>query len=313
MYRSFDKPLRMNRARVHRRARAGFVKTFALIVSVMAATCPAWCTRLITDERGVTVKLPDHVARVISLTPSITNTIYALGGGSQLVGITDYTEFPAEAKQKPTIGDILHPSVERIAAFHPDVVIALDTLNSPDTIRSLERIGIPVFCVSGQDLAGLYRSIASIGRVLGRDKEAEGLTANLHARLQKIRDQASRGTHPKVLLLLSVDPCITAGHNAFISEMIAASGAQSVTDDIKQDWIHMNVEALLPRNPDFLVAMMDAPFAMKDLQSRPGWNRLDAVRRGRIIRLDNRLQVPGPVAFDGLEEFVRQLREAESK
>lgn len=312
MYRSFIKSLLVSRARLHRH---GWIRraTVSLVALLLLTTLPAWCSRVVADERGVTLTLPDHVARVISLTPSVTNTIYALGGGPQLVAVTDYTAYPPEAKQKPSIGDILHPSVERIAAFHPDVVIALDTLNSPDTIRSLERIGIKVFCVSGQDLAGLYRSITSIGRVLGREKEAEALSANLHAREQRVREQASRGPHPKVLLLLSVDPCITAGHKAFISEMIAASGALSVTDDVNQDWVRMSVEALLPRNPEFLVAMMDAPFALKDLQNRPGWNRLDAVRRGRIIHLDNRLQVPGPVAFDGLEAFVRQLREAESK
>jgi iron complex transport system substrate-binding protein len=284
-----------------------------LLAALFLAGClPAWCSRELKDETGRTVELPDHIARVISLTPSITNTIFALGGGSQLVAVTDYTAYPAEARQKPSVGDILHPSVERIAALHPDVVIALSTLNSPDTIRSLERIGVPVFLLVGQDLAGLYRSIDNIGRVLGRDKEAKALSLSLHAREQRIREQAVNGPHPKVLLLLSIDPCITAGNGAFISEMIAATGARSVTADVKQDWARMSIEALLPRNPDYLLALMDAPFELKDLRSRPGWNQLNAVRQGRIIRVDDRLQVPGPVAFDGLEELARELRKAEA-
>ena len=188
----------------------------------------------------------------------------------------------------------------------------MSTLNSPDTIKSLERIGIPVFLIEGRGLAGLYRSVESIGRVLGREKEAEALAADLHAREQRVRAQAN-GTRPSVLLVLSINPCITAGHGAFISELITAAGARSVTDDINQDWIRVGVESLLPRKPDYLLAMMDAPFGLKDLQSKPGWNQLEAVRRGRIIHVDDRLQVPGPVAFDGMEEFARQLRAAEAK
>ena len=290
------------------------VACFAVLceILVVLVAAPAWCSRVVTDETGRSVTLPDHVQRVVSLTPGITDTIYALGGASQLAAVTNYTSFPPEAKQKPSIGDILHPSVERIAALHPDVVIALSTLNSPDTIQSLERVGVPVFLLSSQDLAGIYRSIDLIAQVLGRQKEAQSLSASLRLREQRIRDEAKRSRHPSVLLLLSIDPFITAGHGAFISEMIAETGAQSVTADFKQDWVRMSVEAVLPRNPYYLLALMDAPFGLKDLQSRPGWSQLEAVRRGRIIRVDDRLQVPGPVAFDGLEEFARQLREAEA-
>jgi ABC-type Fe3+-hydroxamate transport system substrate-binding protein len=282
-----------------------------LLALLVCVATPGWASRVLKDETGRTVTLPDKVQRVISLTPSITNTIYSLGGASQVAAVTDYTQYPAEARKKPSVGDILHPSLERIASLRPDVVIALSTLNSPDTIRNLERIGIPVFLVSGQDLAGVYRAIDSIGRVLGREKEALALSADLHAREERVRTESTKTRHPRVLLLLSINPCITAGHAAFISQMISAAGAVSVTDHIKQDWIRVSVESLLPTKPDYLIALMDAPFDLKQLQSQPGWSQLDAVRLGRILRVDDRLQVPGPVAFDGLEEFARQLRAAE--
>jgi iron complex transport system substrate-binding protein len=286
----------------------------ACALLLVCASIPAWASRVLQDETGRNVTVPDRVQKGVSLTPSITNTIYSLGASSQLVAVTDYTQYPPEAaKQKPSVGDILHPSLERIAALKPDVVIAVATLNSPDTIKSLERIGIPVFLIDGRGLAGLYRSVESIGRVLGRAQEATALAADLHAREQRVRAAARGGSSPSVLLVLSINPCITAGRGAFIIELITAAGARSVTSHINQDWIRIGVESLLPRKPDYLLAMMDAPFGLKDLQSRPGWNQLEAVRRGRIIRVDDRLQVPGPVAFDGLEEFARQLRAAEAK
>jgi iron complex transport system substrate-binding protein len=283
------------------------------IALLLCFALPSFASRVLTDETGRKVTLPDHVQRVISLTPAITNTIFSLGGGSQLIAVTDYTTYPAEARQKPSVGNILHPSLERIVALHPDVVIAMSTLNSPETIQSLERVGIPVFLVAGQNLAGIYRSIDTIGQVLGREGDARALSANLRAREQRVRAESDKGTHPRVLLLLSISPCIIAGHGAFITEMIEAAGARSVTDDIKQDWVRVSVESMLPRSPDYLLALMDAPFGIKDLQSRPGWNQMEAVRRGHIIKIDDRLQVPGPIAFDGLEELARQLREAEER
>lgn len=290
----------------------GFLRS-ALSLALMFVSMQAFAARVLTDETGRRVTLPDHVAKVVALTPAISNTICAVGGESQLAAVTAYTQFPKEARNKPSVGDILHPSLERIAAIHPDVVIAMSTLNSPETIRGLERIGIPVYLVAGQDLAGLYRSIGSIGQVLGREREAQALSAQLHDREQRIRAQAkANGTGPRVLLLLSIDPCITAGRSAFVTEMITAAGVRSVTEDVKQDWIRMSAEALIARNPDYLLMLMDAPFSIDELRLRPGWSQLQAVRRGHVLHIDDRLQVPGPVAFDGLEEFARQLHAAEA-
>jgi ABC-type Fe3+-hydroxamate transport system substrate-binding protein len=270
-----------------------------------------FASRVLQDEEGRRVTLPDRVTRVISLTPSVTDTIYALGGATQLVAITDFTDYPPQAaREKPSIGDILRPSLERIFALHPDVVIAVSTLNSPDTISGLARIGIPVFLVHGRGLVGVYSSISSIGTVLGRSREAEELTRSLKAREQRVRAQAAGQKKVNVFLAVQLDPCITAGKGAFITELIEATGVKSVTDDIKQDWSRVSLEAILPRKPDFIIIMKSAQFGLKEMRERAGWRVLDAVRAGRLIRADDRLQIPGPVAFDGLEDLAQQLQTA---
>ncbi len=285
---------------------------FALVV--LASAMPSWARRVVTDEEGRTVTLPDQVQRVISLTPSITDTIYALGGAPQLIAITNYTFYPPQAaKEKPSVGDILSPSLEKIATLRPDVVIAVSTLNSPDTVKGLERMGIPIFLVRGRGLAGVYRTVQSVGLVLGRQREATAVVEQLRGREQRIRAEGQKARRPSVFLVVSIDPCITAGRGAFISEMIEAAGARSITGDLSQDWTRVSLEAMIPRNPDYLLMMMDAPFQLKDLRSRAGWSTMDAVKQGRIIHLDDRLQVPGPVAFDGLEQFAKQLRAAEGR
>ena len=288
---------------------ASSFRTLTWVTFLLLSTASA--SRTVQDETGRLVVLPDRVSRVVCLTPSVTDTIYALGAASEIVGITDYTQYPEQAsREKPSIGDIINPSLERIIALHPDVVIGQSTLNSPATIQGLERVGVPVFLVTGHGLAGVYISIASIGRALALEDQAADLVAKLKAREQKVRDVAKAGKHPSVFLVVQLDPCITAGGSAFITELIEAAGARSVTDDLKQDWLRVNLEAIIPRNPDYIMLMKSAPIQLQDMRARPAWNALRAVKQGKIIRADDRLQSPSPVAFDGLEDLARQLQAA---
>jgi iron complex transport system substrate-binding protein len=279
-----------------------------IILLVFSLSAPA--ARLVRDDLGRSVSVPDQVHRVICLTPSITNTVYAIGGGTDIAGITDYTDYPPQAAhEKPSIGDILHPSLEKIASLHPDLAIAVATLNSPETVQGIERIGIPVFLVSDKGLAGLYRSISSIGLALGREREAALLIGQLRARERRVRSLAAQaGRGPSVFLVLSLDPCITAGRGAFISELISAAGARPITSDLAQDWLRVSLEAMISRKPDYVLVLQDSPFGLNEMRQRPGWSSLDAVRLGHVIRVDGRLQFPSPVAFDALEDFARQIR-----
>lgn len=265
-------------------------------------------SRVVQDETGRSVTLPDRVERIVCLTPSVTDTVYALGASEQIVGISDFTMYPKQAaREKQSVGDILKPSLERIYAMHPDVVIAVSTLNSPETFRGLDRIGVAYFLVHGRGLAGVYSSIESIGRVIGREHEASALLLKLKAREQAVRASARKRKPVSVFLVVQLDPCITAGKGAFITELIEASGAKSVTDDLAQDWQRVSLEAILPRHPAYIMLMKTAPIELKDMQSRVGWKSLEAVQRGRIIRADDRLQSPSPVAFDGLEDLAHTL------
>jgi len=276
-------------------------------------SCSAWAVHMERDATGRTVAVPDHVHRVISLAPSLTNTVYALGAQGDLAGITDYTDFPPQAaREKPSVGAIVNPSLERIVALHPDLVLALPDFNGAETIAGLERLGIPVFLFSTGDISSIYRSVENVGRLMGREQEAAALITQLRAREAKIRAQSEGKPKPSAVLVLSIDPLITAGRNAFITQMITAAGARSVTDDIKQDWLQMNVEAILPRQPDYILVMKDGPVTLRDMQHSPGWNALEAVQRGRVIVLDGRIQIPAPVAFDGLEDFARQIHALQS-
>jgi iron complex transport system substrate-binding protein len=289
------------------------MKKLWLMVLLLALTSCAGASHVERDDAGRSVAVPDHVHRVVALSPSLTNTVYALGAQSDLVGITNYTVYPAEAaRQKPSVGAVVNPSLEKIVALHPDLVLALPEFNGAETIRGLERLGIPVFLFNTGNLANIYRTVELVGRLMGREKEATALIAQLRVRESKVRAQSASKVKPSVLLVLSIDPLITAGRNAFITEMISAAGARSVTDDLTQDWLQMNVESILPRKPDYILVMKDGPVSLKDMQQRAGWNSLEAVRQGRVIVADDRIQIAAPVAFEGLEDLARQIHAVQS-
>jgi iron complex transport system substrate-binding protein len=282
------------------------VSRVGALVIALGVSVQVFAVRVIADETGHKVTLPDHAHRIICLTPSVTDTVYAIGAGADVVGITDYTMYPAQARQKPSIGGVLRPSLERIAVLHPDVVIGVAGFNDSETIRGVERMGVPVFLVHASGIEGVYSSIASVGSALGRERESAALIAQLRNRERKVRLQAQAGKHPAVFFAISVDPCITAGHRAFLTELIDATGARSVTEDIAQEWANVSIEAIIPRKPDFVLLLKDSPFGLNEMRAHAGWRSLEAVR-------DDRLQYPSPVAFDALEDLARQLRSAESR
>jgi iron complex transport system substrate-binding protein len=288
-------------------------KLWQHIPLLLALTSCAWAAHWERDDAGREVAVPDQVHRVVSLSPSLTNTVYALGAQADLVGITNYTVYPPQAAHdKPSVGAVVGPSLEKIVALHPDMVLALPEFNGAETIGGLERIGIPVFLFNTGNLANIYRTVELVGRIMGREREASALIASLRVRESKVRAQSTSKDKPTVLLVLSIDPLITAGRNAFITEMIEAAGARSVTDDLARDWTQMNVEAVLPRKPDYILLMKSGPVSLKDMQQRAGWSSLEAVRRGRVIVADDRIQIAAPVAFDGLEDLARQIHAVQS-
>jgi ABC-type Fe3+-hydroxamate transport system substrate-binding protein len=291
-----------------RRGRMVFLVFFLLVLSTLS-----WAARIEKDDSGRVVAVPEHVRRIVSLSPSLTDVVYALGAQNELVAITEYTDYPPQAAhEKPSVGPIVNPSLEKIVGLHPDVVLALPAFNGADTITGLQRLGIPVVQFNTTSIKDIYRNIATAGRVLGREREAATLIASLQAREKRVREQSVGRPTPSLLVVVALDPLITAGSKAFLTEMITAAGARSVTADLPQDWLQMNLEAVLARKPEYILLIKHGPVTLKDMQQRSGWRTLEAVQKDRVITVDNRIQIPGPVAFDGLEALAAQLRATQS-
>jgi iron complex transport system substrate-binding protein len=278
-----------------------------IIVLLICLAVPCFATRTLKDEFGRTVEVPDHPHRVICLVPSVVDIAYSLDAGADVVAISDFTKYPQEALQKPSIGVPLNPSIEVIASLHPDLVLGSGDVNLLESADSLKRLGIPVFMVDPHGIEGIYVSILSLSNALNREAEGKTLVARLRARVETVKARVANKPRVRVFMAIWYDPVMTIGKHAFISEMIDAAGGRSVTDDIAQEWPEVSLETIVSRQPDALLLMSGARIAFEDLRSRPGWGRVRAVQQGRVYYTDGRIEYPSPIAFDALEDLAKKL------
>jgi iron complex transport system substrate-binding protein len=281
-------------------------RLFILSLLIVLAL-PCFASRTLTDEVGRKVVVPDHPHRVVCLMPSVTDTVFALGAGDDVVGISDYTKYPAEALKKPSVGDLIKPSIETILSLHPDLVIGLQPMGPMESTEELERLGIPVFLVSPHGIAGVLHSVESIGQALNRTAQADALAASLQHRVDAVRARTRGLPSPTVFMPVWYDPIITIGKHAFTTEIIELAGGRSVTDDLAADWPHISMEIVLARAPGALLLVRGGKTTLEVLQSRPGWSKVPAVQARRVYYVDGRIDFPSPVAIDALEDLAKQF------
>jgi iron complex transport system substrate-binding protein len=273
----------------------------------LCVALPAWCARTVTDELGRVVSVPDHPHRLVCLMPSVVDDVYALGAGADVVAVTDYTKYPAEARTKPSVGSIESPSMETILSLHPDLVLESGEMSRPETIEELQRLGIPVFVVAPHGVEGIYNSIVSLGRALNREEAAKSLVDSLRRREAAVRRQVSGKAVVSVLMPVGYNPIITIGNHAFITELIEIAGGHSITSDLPQEWPQVSLEIVLARAPEALLLIQGSKLSIERLRELPGWENLPAVKNNRVYYVDDRINLPSPVAFDALEELAKQF------
>jgi len=275
------------------------------LIALLAVPC--FASRTLTDEMGRTVVVPDHPHRVICLMPTVTDTVFALGGGDDVVAISDYTKYPAAALTKPSVGDLIKPSIEIILSLHPDLVIGMQPKGPMEVTDQLERVGIPIFLVSPHGLAGILHSVETIGIALNRTQQADVLVRSLQQRIEAVKDRTKGLPAPRVFMPVWYDPITTIGKNAFITEIIAAAGGRSVTDDLPAEWPQISMEVVLERTPDAMLLVRGGKTTLKVLENRPGWSSMTAIKEHRAYYVDDRINLASPVAIDALEDLAKQF------
>ena len=264
----------------------------------------------VTDEAGRTVRVPQPIRRIVSLAPNLTETVFALGAGGLLVGDTDYCNFPPEAMKKVRIGGPVNPSLEKIAALRPDLVLATRAINRLATVQSLEQLGISVYVTDPRTVDEVLSSTEKLGRLLGVEEQSATLVTGLRNKLQRVQARLSGSEPRSVFFVTWVDPLISVGRNTFLADALHLAGARSVIET-PQDWPQVNLEQVVSSQPEYLVFSSDDPGQvhrqLAELRGRPGWLGLEALRRDRIIILSEAFSQPAPRLIDTIEQLARAL------
>jgi iron complex transport system substrate-binding protein len=245
--------------------------------------------------------------RIISLAPSLTEIAYAIGCGPLLVGDTAFDDFPAAARALPHIGDVRTADLERVAALHPTLVIALrDEESEASPIE--RRLGVPVAFLPNRDLRDLDDDIAGVGHACGRPKDAAALTARLERRIAAVRTRSLAFRHkPRVLYLIGL-PGYSAGPHSFLSDMIDVAGGINVAASADEPYPNLSAESIVRMNPEVVIVAGDTPFDA-DVRAREPWRSIAAVRNGRVLRppSDDIMERNGPRIVDGLDWLQHAL------
>jgi iron complex transport system substrate-binding protein len=281
---------------------------------VLAATLlvllpAAGSARTVKDQTGRMVNVPENPHRLVSLAPNITEIVYALGLGDELVGDTDNCDFPPRATSKPHVGTMVNPSLERIVALKPDLALGTPEANRRETADQLERLGVPVYGVTANTLAGTLASIEDLGKVLGRAAEASRLVAQMQARIDRVGNRIKGQPEPRVLLVVWYRPLITVGPGTFIADVIRAAGGNPIGENLKGEWPRLTLEELLPLNPDVILFPKTESFSpsLEEFRALPGWKDLRAVKDGRMCFVSETIERSGPRLVDALEELANLL------
>ncbi len=290
--------------------RSGRSTLWAAALCVLALLCvaaPCRASRTVRDETGRAVTVPDHPERVVCLAPSLVDDVFSIGGGGQVAAISDFTRYPPEALKKPSVGEVMHSSLERILAFNPDLVLGMAHGNDPAILDKLRQLGVPVYLADPHGMAGVLHTVESVGDAINRRPQADAEVHRLTLRIDAVKLRVQGKPAVQVFMPISVDPVFTVGQGAFITEMIADAGGASVTADMHQEWPQISLEVVIARQPEALLLIRGGHTTLVVLRSRPGWESLRAVREGKVYYVDERVDYPSPEVVDALEDLAREL------
>jgi iron complex transport system substrate-binding protein len=293
----------------------------ALLLCANAGLAPAWpeqsanasptkeAFRTVSDETGRSVRVPVPVRRVVSLSPNLTESLYALGMDDLLVGDTDYCDYPPAAMKKHKVGGAVNPSLEEIASLKPDLVL-VTKLNRLDTVQELERLGIAAYATDPHTVDDIRSSLRRLADILGNPAAGEALDRELLQQETSLRQRLRNAAPIRVLFVVWTDPLISVGRHTFIADALVHAGAVSVVES-SQDWPQMSLEEIVRLQPEYLVfASGHSEAVSRDVEAlarRPGWEQLEAVKHRRFAVISDAVNRPAPRLFTAVEDLARQL------
>ena len=271
----------------------------ALLLAFVAACSPRPSARTlsITDDWGRTVALAAPARRIVSLSPSSTEILFALGLGPRVGGRTTYCDFPPAVRSVPDVGNGIEPNVEAVAERHPDLVVLYASAANRAAERGLTALHIPVVVLKLDVVADVIRAARRLGVLTGSGVASDSLAAAFDAAWRAVAAEAAarRERRPRIYVDVWANPPMTVGRGSYLSEVLRAAGAVNSFDDLGASAAPVSLEAIASRDPDAVLVLAPDTTRAPDLASRPGWDAVRAVREGRVLVVDANLYGrPGP-------------------
>ena len=270
---------------------------------------------VLTDGLGREVVFQEPPQKIVSLAPSNTEILYAIGAGSQVAARDAFSDYPEEVQQVTDIGGGWGDfDLETIVSLEPDLVLAAE-LTPPEQVQALENLGLTIYYLANPlDLEGLYDNLLVVARITGHEAEAEDLIATLKDRVTEVEEKVKTAEEiPLVFYELDgTDPNApwTSGSGTFIDKLLSMAGGTNLGNVLDGSWAQISVEEIVTQNPDVIVLgdFVWGGITPEDVAARAGWESLAAVQSGRVYPFDDNLvSRPGPRLVDGLEELAQLL------
>jgi len=269
-----------------------------------------YASKILTDQMGRKVIIPDNPIRVVSLAPSITEIIFALAQEDRLAGVTRFSDFPEAAKNLPKVGSYVHLDLEKIVSLKPDLCIGIKDGNPKFVVNRLESLGIPVYAVNPKNLQTVMKTITEIGIFLNASKKANSVVQNMKSRIQRVKTKIANVTYrPRVFFQIGIAPIVSVGTNTFTNELIELAGGNNLSKG-PIPYPRFSKEQVLSLSPEvFIITSMSRNTIFEQVKKEwSKWPSLPAVRDKRIHLEDSNLfDRPTPRLVDGLENLARRI------
>jgi ABC-type Fe3+-hydroxamate transport system substrate-binding protein len=249
--------------------------------------------------------------RIVSLIPSLTEDLFAIGAGPQVVGVSQFTDYPAAAAKLPQVSSYSSVDAELVLRLHPDVVVGIASQRS--LVSDLRRLGLRVELMSDDSFEDIFVDLTTLGRLSGHEREAAALSGRLRARTQSLVRGIDSHSRPRVFVVIGVGPIFTVGDSSYIAHLIALAGGRNAAVGLHDAYARYSAEALLAAQPDIIVT--DHRAGLGNMLSRAPWNALRSVREHRVYVPpdDDILERPGPRYNDGLAWLISHLHPRASR
>lgn len=246
--------------------------------------------------------------RIVSLAPAVTETLFALGEGSSVVGVSMYCDYPPAATRLPRVGTFLTPNVEAIAALRPTLIVGPGLSSNRRQVRALQAMGYPTMTVGDESLEDIERGIAMVGERTGRAAAARRLLASINAQVAAVRARL-RGVRPRsVVMLVGHQPTVAVGRGNYLDDLLRLAGGDNIADPIRQGWPHVSLEYIIAMRPEVI---LDGQMGTDALTPAGFWARypeVPAVRDRRVFGYpDDPVLHPGPRVGQTLEILARLI------